>query len=383
MEISHKQLSVMLRRCYEKDQPLMIHGTIGIGKSMYSKNIWKDFAKEKGREFVEWCKADIEKKSDILNHAEKYLVFVDDRVALKDSTDNKGIPKLIGEYLEWVKTMIMNISAKKNSMVIWFKDELNLAPPSVQAAEYQIILDKALDDLSFADNTYIYAAGNRQEDNSNVFDMSWALRNRFAHVTLRPPTHVEWGAWAMSNKLDSRIITFITKVKSEYLIRLPDANADEDAFPTPRSLHKASNMIEGIEGKTDDELKLIQMFVASNVGDSFAKEFVAWIRLNQNVDLDAILNNPKEIKKIERIDLLTSVISSLAERYNRDNELLRKVLAVSIELKPEFAVHMVRLVKSMNKSYFGNNAPKFQEFKDIAKYHIYLDDFTKEIERSR
>jgi hypothetical protein len=366
MDVSHKQCVKALHRCWQVKQPLFIHGTIGIGKSQMARQLFQDVAKEQNREFIEWVNADEEKKKAIQENVGKYLVFVDDRVALKDSTDNKGVPKLNEWYLKWVKSLIMNISAKPNSMVIWFKDELNLAPPSVQSAEYQIILDRALDDLAFAPNTYVFAAGNRQEDRTNVFEMSWALKNRFAHVTLMPPSLDDWCDWAYKNGIDTRIPMFL-QFKRSFLFKM-DVNSKEDAFPTPRAWEFVSNMIKGI--KDEDELLL---YISQCVGYGVAREFVSWYKLKMKVNIDEIMENPEKIKGIKEIDVLTSTISGVAEKYTEDKALLEKALGVVTNIaRPEMGIHMARLLASVDVKFFMVNSPKTKYMDKIMEYKKYI-----------
>ena len=373
MDIGHKELKTLVKRCYDVKRPLFIWGAVGIGKSQMAREVFKEIAKDKGREFTEWVNADAEKKNDIEQNPNKYLVFVDDRVALKDSTDNKGVPKIFnGEhYLKWVKSMIMNVSAKKDSMVIWFKDELNLAPPMVQAAEYQIILDRALDDLAFAPNTFVFAAGNRQEDLANVFELSDPLKNRLTHCTLTCPTVEQWTDWALKANMDSRIVGF-NEFKREFLFKR-DLKSKDNAFPTPRSWEICSDMISGI----NDE-KLLEIFISSSVGDAVAQEFIAWWRLNANVDIDAILKEPEKINEIDQLDLKYVAVVGIVDKYKGDKDVvINKALSVCLNLEnnPELGTLLLRMLKEVNNKFFMVNALKFPDYSKLIKgYNKYLKD---------
>lgn len=373
MDVNHTELKTQILRCNEVKRPLFIWGPVGIGKSQMAKEVFKGVAKEKNREFIEWAKADDEKKNDIEANPQKYLVFVDDRVALKDSTDNKGVPKIFDSeiYLKWIKTMVMNISSKKNSMVIWFKDELNLAPPMVQAAEYQIILDRALDDLSFAENTFVFAAGNRQEDRANVFELSDPLKNRMTHITLSCPSIDKWTDWALKNKIDSRIVGFL-KFKRDFLFK-NDVKAKSNAFATPRSWEIASDMISGIK----DEAQ-IEMFLASAVGDGIASEFISWWRLSANVDIDALLKEPNKINEITQLDIKYVAIVGIVEKYkfNKDNVINPALdICLHLERNPELGALLIRMLKEQDIKYFMLNAHKYKDYdKLIAGYNKYMKD---------
>jgi hypothetical protein len=366
----------------------MIWGTVGIGKSEgvvnTSRYIGKDLSK---REFVVWHKTNQQEKMQLAVHPEKYCIFVDERASLKDTTDNKGVPALnghkatIGEdanvsYLEWVKTLIMNIASHPKSMVIFFKDEINLATPSVQSAEYQIILDKAIDDLSFSENTFIIAAGNRQEDRSNVFDMSMALKNRFLHCTLGVPTTQDWGVWAIENKLDARIVSYVTMYKGrEALYDMPSEQDKQDAFPTPRTVHMASEMIKGLPDNTKEDIEQIEQYVASCVGDAWANEFKNWLNLNKRVNIQEILDSPDKIKKLP-LNLQTTTISGIVGKYQEDDAILLKAVNVAMAVgQEEMSVFMLRMLAKVNVNFFMAKVSASEHYKQItAKFKKYFTE---------
>ena len=372
MEVNHSELRTLIRQSYKVKRALFIWGAVGIGKSQMARQVFMEIAKEKNREFIEWCRADEEQKKDIEANPQKYLVFVDDRVALKDSTDNKGVPKIFdGEkYLKWIKTMIMNISAKKNSMVIWFKDEINMACPMVQAAEYQIVLDRALDDLSFAPNTYVFAAGNRQEDRASVFDLSDPLNNRFLHCVLAKPSNRAWrDDFALKNDIDTRIVGF-HEFKAGLLWRR-DPKSKDNAFPTHRSWEMCSDMIKGVKDEA-----LLELFTASAVGDGAASEFVSWWKLNVNIDVEAILANPDKINEITKLDLKYVAVVGIVEKFKEDKQ---KYLNPALECcqrllnNPELGALLMRMMAEVDAKYWMVNTHKFKNYDKLVEgYSKYL-----------
>jgi hypothetical protein len=255
-------------------------------------------------------------------------------------------------------------------MVIWFKDELNLAPPMVQAAEYQIILDRALDDLAFAPNTFVFAAGNRQEDLANVFELSDPLKNRLTHCTLAIPSVEDWTGWALKSKIDTRIIGF-NEFKRDMLFKR-DLKSKDNAFPTPRSWEICSDMIKGI----NDE-NLLESFVSSSVGDAVAQEFIAWWRLNSKINIDDLLKTPDKINTLDTLDLKYVAIIGIVEKYKNDKDILNPALAVCLKIVnyPELGSLLLRMVKEVDKKNFMLNAMKFPDYQKLVNgYNKYLKD---------
>ena len=68
-----------------------------------------------------------------------------------------------------------------NSRALVFFDEMSAAPPSVQVATYQIILNRKIGTYTLPKDVVIVAAGNRVKDMGVAFNMPSALRNRFTH----------------------------------------------------------------------------------------------------------------------------------------------------------------------------------------------------------
>ena len=74
--------------------------------------------------------------------------------------------------------------AAKYKNVILFLDEMNSAAPAVQAAAYQLILNRKVGQYTLPDNVLIVAAGNREADKGVTYRMPAPLANRFVHLEM-------------------------------------------------------------------------------------------------------------------------------------------------------------------------------------------------------
>ena len=77
---------------------------------------------------------------------------------------------------------------------ILFLDEISAAPQSVQAAAYQITLDRTIGEHKLPENCIVIAAGNRVTDKSVAYTMPKALANRLMHIEAvgNPASWIEW-----------------------------------------------------------------------------------------------------------------------------------------------------------------------------------------------
>lgn len=341
-QINHKDLKELIKKAYDTKTPLFIHGAMGVGKS----SVVRDVATDMGIELV------------------------DVRVSQLEPSDLRGLPKVDGEVTRW---LISNwLPRDKNSKGIIFLDELNLAPPSIQASCYQLILDRRLGDYELPEGWFIVSAGNRIEDKANIFEMSAPLSNRFIHVELSVPSVEDWTKWATTNRsIDGRIIAFLTW-KSIRLFSFDSKNKDK-AFGTPRSWEYCSKLIMNEDYNKNPHF--VETLIASSVGEAIAVEFTAFLKLTQKIKVEDILKNPKQLKNIQEISLKYSLISSVSEyfRNHKNKETLESIFKVCQELEAEFGMLLLRLVKSTDESAFNQLCNKSGLYKDISKeYGKYL-----------
>jgi len=309
VEINHKELRQVLQKTWETKLSLNITGTTGIGKSVAVFDFALSTAEQEKKEFVDWNRVSKETKKAVIKNPEKYFVFMDIRLSQYDTTDLKGLPKINSdEVLEWlIQNWLFCLTNNKASGIVFF-DELNLAPPSVQASAYQIIRDRCSGDVKLSDNVMIISAGNTLDDKASVFEMAKPLCNRFIHAFLLPPTLDAWTEWAIKNGVDNRIITYL-HFKPDHLFNFqPDS--PENAFATHRSWSEfVSPLIAGLNHTNP----MFQKLVASAVGTGIAVEFTAFQNLKDTIDFKKIIANPQEIEKITQIDLQYSLVSLITE----------------------------------------------------------------------
>jgi MoxR-like ATPase len=127
------------------------------------------------------------------------LPVIDLRASLLDPTDLRGIPAIDGGRAVWCPPSFL--PRPNDTPGVLFLDEINAAPPLVQASLYQLVLDRRVGEYELPKGWWIVAAGNRQQDRAVTFRMSSALANRFVHVSLEVDVD-DWRAWAIEKALD-------------------------------------------------------------------------------------------------------------------------------------------------------------------------------------
>jgi len=198
----------------------------------------------------------------------------DVRLLLFNPVDLRGIPTVNEERTlsVWLKPKVFQMDADEDIINILLLDEISAATPSVQAAAYQITLDRTIGEHKLPDNCIVIAAGNRITDRSVVYAMPKALANRLCHIEIRSDSH-SWHKWAVRNGIHKYVTGYI-EYNSIELFKF-DSSGTDLAFPTPRSWEMVSNILINI---SDDMSKVFPMIVGC-LGDKTARSFRTWTEL--------------------------------------------------------------------------------------------------------
>ena len=242
--VGPKSAKKSLRRAFKANRPLFLWGPPGIGKS--------DIVKQMGEELD--------------------AHVIDIRLSLWEPTDIKGIPFFDSNSnkMQWAPPLELPDAemAAKHKQIILFLDEMNSAAPSVQAAAYQLVLNRRVGTYRLPDNVLIVAAGNRETDKGVTYRMPAPLANRFVHLEMK----VDWDdyfGWAVDNKIHKDVVGFLTFSKKDLYDF--DPKSASRAFATPRSWTFVSELLFDDEEDTDTLTDLI----SGAVGEGLAVKFMA------------------------------------------------------------------------------------------------------------
>lgn len=246
-------------------------------------------------------------KSDIIYQigSEEDRDVYDIRLLLMTETDVRGIPfyNAATQKMEWAPPSCFPLNKDSNAIV--FLDEITQAPPSVQNAALQLVLNRKIGDFELPEGCAIVAAGNRAQDKTNSKPMPKALANRFIHLNVDVDFKA-WQRWALRNKVNPAVLGFLTH-KPQYL-NMFDPSSPADAFPTPRSwVHFVSDVLNK-EPNIDDAT--LDTIVTGAVGDAVSAEFMALH------ELVAKLPTPEDICTGKTVFLANGKNEKVAAQYS-------------------------------------------------------------------
>lgn len=290
-------------------------------------------------------------KSSIVREAaaKRKLPVVDLRASLLDPTDLRGLPMVKDGRALWCPPAFLPTPEMKPGVL--FLDEINAAPPLVQAAMYQLVLDRRVGEYELPAGWRILAAGNRASDRAVTFRLSSALANRFIHLTLEPDI-ASWSEWAFSHRVRPEVIGLL-RYRSELLYTKPEEGA---AFATPRSWEMASDALKAFGG-----IREARDVLPGIVGEGPAAELAAFAG-NAAIarEIEALLKDPEGAPISKQLDHLWALVTHLASGAGDSKQGTAAIEALLFRLPAEFAVVLARDTLKVSPKFMLK--PAFRRF---------------------
>jgi len=138
----------------------------------------------------------------------------------------------------------------------------------VQAAAYQLILNRAVGTYKLPKGVDIVAAGNREGDRGVTYRMPAPLANRFLHLEMKVDFD-DWLEWATFNKIHPEVVGYVGFAKQDLYDF--DPKGSSKSFATPRSWSFVSDLL--VDDDTDEDT--LTTLVSGAIGDGLAVKFMA------------------------------------------------------------------------------------------------------------
>jgi hypothetical protein len=270
-----------VKKCFNKKRPMFLWGPPGIGKS----EVVADITAELGG------------------------FMIDLRLGQMDPTDIRGIPFYNKESgkMDWAPPIDLPDAelASQYPVIVLFMDEMNSAAPAVQAAAYQLVLNRGIGRYRLPDNVVMIAAGNRESDKGVTYRMPTPLANRFVHVEMRAD-FVTWQEWAVKNQIHKDVVGYLSFAKQDLYDF--DAKSSSRAFATPRSWVFVSELLE------DEDLDDVTAtdLIAGTVGEGLAVKFQAHRKIAGKLPrAEDVLSGKEKELQVKEVSAMYSLVISL------------------------------------------------------------------------
>jgi hypothetical protein len=276
-QVGPKAAKRSIRKAIQTRRPVFLWGPPGIGKSDIVKQIGEDAGRE----------------------------VIDVRLALWEPTDIKGIPYYNADKGAMVWAPPAELPTDPESTAVIFLDELNSAPPAVQAAAYQLILNRKVGTYSLPKGVDIVAAGNREGDRGVTYRMPAPLANRFIHLEAKVDFD-DFQEWAVMNAVHPEVVGYVGFAKQDLYDF--DPKSPSKAFATPRSWVFVSDLLKD----DDTDIDTLHNLIAGAVGDGLAVKFMAHRKIAGKLPkAEDILSGKVKDLQIKEVSAMYSLTVSL------------------------------------------------------------------------
>lgn len=275
--VGPKAAKKAIRKALTTRRPVFLWGPPGIGKSDIVKQIGEDAGRE----------------------------VIDVRLALWEPTDIKGIPYYNSDLGKMVWAPPAELPTDPESTAIIFLDELNSAPPAVQAAAYQLILNRRVGTYQLPKGVDLVAAGNREGDRGVTYRMPSPLANRFVHLEAKVDFD-DFQDWATLNKVHPDVVGYVGFAKQDLYDF--DPKGASKAFATPRSWVFVSDLLKD----DDTDLDTLHNLIAGAIGDGLSVKFMAHRKIAGKLPkAEDILDGKVKDLQIKEVSAMYSLTVSL------------------------------------------------------------------------
>ena len=320
--------AVIKNRLPIKTMPsVMLWGPPGVGKSQAIRQIARDIEASTG----------------------KTVKVTDVRLLLFNPIDLRGIPTSNADrtLAIWLKPQIFQMDPDEDIVNILFLDEISAAPQSVQAAAYQITLDRVVGEHRLPDNCIVIAAGNRTTDKSVAYRMPKALANRLLHIEIEG-SFSSWKQWAITAGINDKVIGFLS-FRQSYLMGF-DPGSEDLAFPTPRAWEMVSNLLNAV----NDDIDAMYALIAGIVGAGVAVEFRTWAKVYKGLpSIEDIFDGkmPSMPANTDAMYALTASMTAYARSHKDDMGRIANSIRYADKMPPDFGAVLMKDYMYIEEGY--------------------------------
>ncbi len=351
-----RDIAQALNVCIDKQRPVMIWGPPGVGKSDTAAQV----AAARGAELrdvrlnlmdptdikgfpvpdvqaghMAWLPANflppMRVEAEILQDATgRRVIETDDVLKYEDGT----------AYKSKVKPKATRRLIPNESKGILFLDEINQAPPSVQAASYQLLLNRQIGDYKLPDGWAMMAAGNRESDRANAQHMPSALSLRLVHLDYEINVD-DWCDWALNqgDRVPVELLSFI-RLRPDLLHSF---ESKQRVSPNPRSWVFCGELTNtGLPPSIEYDL------FRGTVGDGAATEYVAHCRIFRDLPtVDQITLDPDGTPVSSSPAVRFAITAALAHGVTKD--VFPRFMQYVKRMEPEWVIAFVRDAQRRNR----------------------------------
>lgn len=343
--------------CLKADQPFMMHGDPGVGKSQVAMQ-QADLA------FAHAYGCTVQSNFDVTDANGRVLRdherpwFYDFRTALHDAVDLTGVP-----FVDSSSGSVTTRFAPPSLLTdldprggLFFFDEINRGSDMTRNAALSLVLTRTVGKIAMPTTWTVGAAVNDKD--TGISKMSAALTRRFTHFTMTTDLN-DVCKYAIRRGWEPVVIAYLRMFPQ--LLNCFDAK--EKISPNARAWEFVSKIVAANTANS----RVQHALIAGNVGDAAAIQFSAFLRLYTNLPaIDAVLLNPKKAIVPTDAGSIYAIAAALSRRANAQN--FSNIMIYLNRLPAEYNVFSVQcaLVRDPSLQHTGEYTRWAVEHQDVT-----------------
>lgn len=322
--LTPERLSEELMTCLQTNEPAMVWGKPGIGKSAIVAQTAKRWLGD------EWNDNS----------------FIDFRANLHDPVDLVGVPSVDNGITRWNSPAFL----PRRGRGVFNIEELPNSHRAMQSALYPLIYHpRRIGDYRFPDEWRILLTGNRIEDRGGTFEMPTPLKSRMLHFELDYSV-ADWTKYAFANNIHQTVVAYVNW-REEHLCDIDHA---QWASPTPRTWEKLSSICHHLDTTgTEISIEIVQ----ACIGPGVAHDYIAFIR--EAYELPTVEDMKKDsnclVPLLNNLGMCNALISKIVHAMNEEKDIAALMPAVEM-FQPELQVIWARGLDAKNKDFIFTEA---------------------------
>jgi len=331
-KVNHKELEMFMSLSIATDEPLLIVGKPGEGKSTHvfefaqsigyqvilSIPALDDPSKYKG--YPAKCKVKLENNFTDYGFGKYQADELDDLLAgLAD--DNDKSTDVVEEELKEIEAathlpydeILKLLTTTVNT--IWFIDDLGQSPTLCQAALMQALEARFIAGYKIPDCVRIFAATNAREHGSGVKGLLEAVKSRFGAIVELVTSVEDVRIYGAKNGWYQPILDFLSAYEQEGVLQDFQLNIGMEQNTCPRVFYKLSKgLLAGGKDWPDTQKEPMRMkLCCSFIGEKWGRQLAA--HLNWREDMPSyydIVSDPENFPLDQKMDQRFAIIGMLA-----------------------------------------------------------------------
>jgi hypothetical protein len=306
ISVDQDQLVRFLKKSVAARRPTLITGAPGVGKTEIGKAVARD------------------------SGANLYIAH-----PVVDSPVNyRGFP-FVGKdgQADFIPFGFLRRMVEAKNLLVVILDDLGQAPPAVQAACMQLLLERSINGEKISDEVVFIACTNRKEDMAGVAGILEPVKSRFITILELFPRLEPWIGWYLKTGLPIQVAAFI-RFASKWLFDFK-ATKDMTNSPCPRTLENLGRLVAM---NLDADLRFPAYSGA--VGKACATEYLAFEQMyDKMLDPAVVIMQPSTVPIPTTPDGLFATCMGVAHYANEHN--IDNIAIFGKRLPPDFRVMMM------------------------------------------